>query len=141
MQNHLPCHSFQRQVFQLVPVYYILVSQNRLEDDKCVSKLFFQNECLSFYNFYLHLWYRQRHRAYLLVHFPNAHHVQGSAQATARSWELCLHLPHGWQGPNYFTHHWLPARVSISRKLVWETELGLWPNYSDMLWRAPQAEL
>lgn len=45
----------------------------------------------------------------------------------ARSQELYLGLPHGWQEPKYLSHH-LPPRVHSSRKLVSERSWDVSPG-------------
>lgn len=41
----------------------------------------------------------------------------GWGQGKAKSWESHSDILHGWQGPSYVSHHLLPARVCVRRKL------------------------
>lgn len=59
-------------------------------------------------------------------------------QAKARSSELKLIFPFGWQKPNYLRHHLLPPRVCVSRKLEYKIELGIKPRHSYLGCRCPR---
>lgn len=68
-----------------------------------------------------------------MVHSPSAHNSWDWARLQTRVPELGLGVLHGWQEPNEFSHHLLPSRVCISRKLELETELGLEHRHSDVV--------
>lgn len=61
---------------------------------------------------------RETASSHALIHSPSAYHSRGGA---GRSWQPRTQCRAsrvgGYQGPNYFSHHLLPARVFVSRKL------------------------
>lgn len=62
-------------------------------------------------------------------------------QDKARSLELNLGLPYGWQGPKYLSRHLLPLRVHTGRKRELELESELEPVYSDVRCTYPKQHL
>lgn len=60
---------------------------------------------------------RQRDISHLLVHSLNA---LGWARPTPAAWNSDLRLSHWWHRPKCMSHHLLPLRVCISRKLGWK---------------------
>lgn len=74
---------------------------------------------------------KERGILHLVVHSPKACNSQGWAKSKP-GLKLNPSFQHGWQRPKYLSHHLLPPRICISRKLELEVELGLEPWHSDM---------
>lgn len=52
-------------------------------------------------------------------YFPDAYNSWGSAKVNGRSPALNPSLPHGWQEPNYLSHHSLPLRCPLAGNWNW----------------------
>lgn len=86
---------------------------------------------------YLFLFGRQRGRKEERQNLPSAgslpKHLQQPemGQVEARSLELNHAFLRGCHRPKYLSHHLLPSRVHINRKVELEAEPGLKPRHSD----------